>query len=87
MKNAKKLLLYLPYAVFALLGTKLGQAVRMAPGKGFSEKAMHILEGFQAAFASWLPSFAAVDLLVGLLCAGILWLVLYEKKGSITFLV
>ena len=26
MKNAKKLLLYLPYVVFALLGTKLGQA-------------------------------------------------------------
>lgn len=82
MKNAKKVLLYLPYAVFALLGTKLGQAVRLAPGKGFSEKAMHILEGFQAAFASWLPSFAAVDLLVGLLCAGILWLVLYEKKRN-----
>ena len=61
MKNAKKLLLYLPYVVFALLGTKLGQAVRLAPGKGFSEKAMHILEGFKAAFASWLPSFAAVD--------------------------
>ena len=82
MKNAKKLLLYLPYVVFALLGTKLGQAVRLAPGRGFSEKAMHILEGFQAAFASWVPSFAPTDLLVGLLCAGILWLVLYEKKRN-----
>ena len=82
MKNAKKLLLYLPYAVFALLGTKLGQAVRLAPGKGFSEKAMHILEGFQAAFTSWLPSFAPTDLLVGLLCVGILWLVLFEKKRN-----
>lgn len=82
MKNAKKVLLYLPYVVFALLGTKLGQAVRLAPGHGFSEKAMHILEGFQAAFESWLPSSAPTDLLVGLLCAGILWLVLYEKKRN-----
>ena len=43
-KTKRLLLLNLPYALFALLGTKLGQAWRLAPGFGFSEKLMHLME-------------------------------------------
>ena len=75
----KKLLLCVPYLIVALLGTKLGQAARLAPGVGFSQKATHIIEGLQQAFQDLLPSFHAVDLLVGAACAGIVFLVVYVK--------
>ena len=44
-KTKRLLLLNLPYVLFALLGTKLGQAWRLAPGSGFSEKFLHLMEG------------------------------------------
>lgn len=79
LSKLKKFLLYAPYLIVALLGTKLGQAARLAPGVGFSQKATHIIEGLQEAFQSLLPSFHAVDLLVGAACAGIVVLVVYVK--------
>ena len=79
-KKAKRLLLLnLPYALFALLGTKLGQAWRLAPGSGFSEKFLHLMEGMAAAFQSAMPSFHPFDLLIGALFAGIVWLAVYIK--------
>ena len=69
----------LPYLLFALLGTKCGQAARLAPGMDFSQKALHILDGFRLAFESLLPSFHPADLLVGLLIAAALRLAVYVK--------
>ena len=78
--NLKKLILpNLPYVFFALLGTKVGQAARLAPGTDFSVKALHIAEGFQAAFRSMLPSFHPPDILVGILIAAALRLAVYIK--------
>ena len=78
--NLKKIILpNLPYVFFALLGTKVGQAARLAPGTDFSAKALHIAEGFQAAFSSMLPSFHPSDLLVGILLAAALRLAVYIK--------
>ena len=78
--NLKKLILpNLPYVFFALLGTKVGQAARLAPGTDFSAKALHIAEGFQAAFNSMLPSFHPPDLLVGILLSAALRLAVYIK--------
>lgn len=78
--NIKKIILpNLPYLLFALLGTKCGQAARLAPGLDFSQKALHILDGFQLAFESLLPSFHPADLLVGLLIAAALRLAVYVK--------
>ena len=79
LSKLKRVLLYVPYLIVALLGTKLGQAARLAPGVGFSQKATHIIEGLQEAFQDLLPSFQPVDLLVGAVCAGIVWLVVYVK--------
>jgi len=78
--NIKKIILpNLPYLMFALLGTKCGQAARLAPGLDFSQKALHILDGFRLAFESLLPSFHPADLLVGLLIAAALRLAVYVK--------
>jgi len=68
--NVKKLLLpNIPYVFIALFATKLGQAARLAPGADFSQKALHIMEGFAAAFQSALPSFHPIDLCVGIAAA------------------
>ena len=78
--NMKKLLLpNLPYLFIALFATKLGQAWRLAQGADFSEKVLHLMDGFSAAFQSALPSFHPVDLLVGLCCGAALRLAVYLK--------
>ena len=78
--NAKKIILpNLPYVFIALYGTKIGQAVRLAPGNDFSAKALNIMEGFSAAFQSTLPSFHPVDLLVGICIAAAMRLAVYVK--------
>ncbi len=49
--NLKKIILpNLPYAFIALFATKVGQGWRLAPGAEFSQKFLHILEGFREAF-------------------------------------
>ena len=81
--NAKKIILpNLPYAFIALYGTKIGQAVRLAPGNDFSAKALNIMEGFSAAFQSTLPSIHPVDLLVGSCIAAAMRLAVYVKSKN-----
>ena len=78
--NIKKIIIpNLPYLLFVLLGTKCGQAARLAPGLDFSQKALHILDGFRLAFESLLPSFHPADLVVGILIATALRLAVYVK--------
>ena len=78
--NLKKLLIpNIPYVVIALLATKLGQTARLAPGADFSQKALHIMDGFKAAFSSIMPSFHPIDLCVGVAAAVIIRLVVYFK--------
>ena len=78
--NIKKAILpNLPYAFIALYATKLGQAARLAPGADFSQKSLHIMEGFAAAFQSALPSFHPIDLCVGVTAALLIRLAVYVK--------
>ena len=78
--NIKKFLLpNIPYVFIALFATKLGQAWRLAPGTDFSGKALHIMEGFTAAFQSALPSFHPIDLCVGVAAALLIRLIVYVK--------
>ena len=81
-KTKRLLLLNLPYVLFALLGTKLGQAWRLTPGSGFSEKFLHLMEGIASAFRSAMPSFRPFDMLFGVLDAGIIWLAVYIKRKN-----
>ena len=78
--NIKKFLLpNIPYVFIALFATKLGQAWRLAPGMDFSGKALHIMEGFAAAFRSALPSFHPIDLCAGVAAALLIRLIVYVK--------
>ena len=78
--NIKKFLLpNIPYVFIALFATKLGQAWRLAPGTDFSGKALHLMEGFAAAFQSALPSFHPIDLCVGVAAALLIRLIVYVK--------
>ena len=78
--NIKKFLLpNIPYVFIALFATKLGQAWRLAPGMDFSEKALHIMEGFATAFSSLVPSFHPIDLCVGVAAALLIRLIVYVK--------
>ena len=63
----------------ALFATKIGQAVRLAPGSDFSGKALHIMEGLVLAFESSMPSFHPIDLCVGILIALSIRLAVYIK--------
>lgn len=78
--NIKKtVLLNFPYVFIALLATKIGQGWRLTPGSDFASKMLHLLEGFQAAFRTALPSFHPTDLVIGVLLALILRLAVYIK--------
>ena len=78
--NIKKFLLpNIPYVFIALFATKLGQAWRLAPGMDFSGKALHLMEGFAAAFQSALPGFHPIDLCVGVAAALLIRLAVYVK--------
>ena len=78
--HIKKLALpNIPYVLIALFATKLGQAWRLAPGTDFSGKALHLMEGFTAAFQSALPSFHPIDLCVGVAAALLIRLIVYVK--------
>lgn len=78
--NFKKLIIpNIPYVLIAYLGTKLGEAARLASGTDFAGKLMHIAEGFNSAFSSVLPSFHPIDLCIGIACAGAIRLAVYIK--------
>ena len=78
--NWKKLILpNIPYVFIALLGTKLGEAIRLAPGSDLSGKIMHFVEGAVAAFETIVPSFHPVDLCVGIAIALVIRLAVYVK--------
>lgn len=81
--NIKKLImLNIPYVGMALLFTKLGQAYRLSFGADFSQKLLHIMEGFNEAFSSMLPSFHPLDLCIGIVAAGAIRLAVYLKSKN-----
>ena len=81
--NWKKLLLpNIPYFLIGLYATKLGQAWRLSAGTNTSEKLLHIMDGFSAAFQSPFPSFHPRDLLIGLLCGVVLRVAVYVKSKN-----
>ena len=79
-QKAKRFLLaYFPYVLFSLMGTKLGQSWRYAPGVRLSEKLIHLVEGMATAFQSAMPSFVPFDFFVGIIFAAIIWIAVYIR--------
>ena len=79
MRLKKWILPNLPYVGIALFVTKLGQAIRIAPGADFSGKVLHMMDGMHAAFSTAVPSFHPLDLCVGVLGAAAIRLTVYVK--------
>ncbi len=78
--NYKKLIIpNIPYVFFVYLFDKVGQAVRLAPGADISEKILNITQGFSEAFSNALPSVHPLDLLIGIVGAGVIRLIVYVK--------
>lgn len=81
--NVKKLVLTnIPYVSIGLMATKLGLAWRLAEGTNASEKLLHIMDGFAAAFQTPLPSFHQSDLLVGVVAGLGIRLVVYIRSKN-----
>ena len=81
--NIKKIVVpNIPYVVIALFATKLGQAWRLAEGADASQKLLHLLDGFAAAFQTVMPSFHPLDLCVGVLAAAGIRLAVYLKAKN-----
>ena len=78
--NWKKLILpNIPYVFIALFATKLGQTWRLAEGADLSERILHLLDGFSAAFQTAAPSFHPFDLCFGIAAAAGIRLAVYIK--------
>lgn len=82
-KLRKRLILNIPYIVFGLICTNLGEAWRMAEGINASEKLLSLFSTLGIAFASPLPSFHTPDLMMGLIC-GVCFKLAVHLKGKNT---
>ncbi len=81
--NFKKLIIpNIPYFAIGLFATKVGQAIRLAPGTGFDGKLMNIMEGFTYAFADFLPSFNLFDIFIGATIVAAIRLAVYVKSKN-----
>ncbi len=81
--NLKKIIVpNIPYVVIGIMATKIGQAVRLAPGSGFEGKALHIMEGLTLAFEDIIPSFHIFDIIVGATIAAGIRLAVYVKSKN-----
>ena len=80
MKAKKVLIQIIPYLLLGLYATKLGEAWRLAEAADASQKFLHLMQGFSAAFQSPLPSFHPFDLLVGFSLAAAFRLYTYAKS-------
>ena len=78
-KQKKALLLHLPYVLFFLLGTKLGQGYRFSPGADFQTKSRYLVYGLRSAFQTIQPGVYPLDLILGVAVAGGIWLAVYLK--------
>ena len=81
-KLKKVILKALPYAIFAYAGNLIGYAYRTAEGNGFQEKILPFMSNLGTAFAKVFPSLHPLDILFGLVLAGVMRLVLYIKSKN-----
>lgn len=78
-KFKKLLFLYLPYLIFGLITTNIGEAWRLAEGVNQSKKILSFFETLGIAFLNPLPSLYPFDLFVGIICGVALWMAVYIK--------
>ena len=70
----------IPYVFTALLGTNLGEAIRMSTGSDASERILSFMEILPEAFRNLLPSLHPFDFLIGAAVAGVFALIIQIKR-------
>ena len=78
-KGKKTLIKLLPYIILGLVCTNLGEAWRLAEGADANKKLLSFFSMIGTAFTNPLPSFYPLDLLVGAICGGGLYLAVYLR--------
>ena len=82
-RDIKRLLiLNLPYLILGLVATNFGEAWRLAEGADSSAKILGFFNTLPGALQNPLPSFYPLDLLVGIICGGVLRLAVYMKSKN-----
>ena len=82
-KKLKKIIIkVLPYVLMGLVCTNLGEAWRLAEGADASKKLLSFFSTLGTAFSNPLPSFHPVDLLVGAVFGGALYLAVYIRHKN-----
>ena len=70
----------LPFVFAGLIGTNIGEAIRMTTGRDASEKTLSFIQVLPEAFRNCLPSFYPFDMLIGAAVAVVLALVIQVKR-------
>ena len=70
----------LPYVFTGLLGTNLGEAIRLSTGSDASEKILSFMQVFPEAFRNFMPSFHPFDLMIGAAVAAVFALIIQVKR-------
>ena len=78
----KTMILSLPYVIFGLICTNIGEAWRLAEGADYSAKVLSFFSTIGIAFGNPLPSFYPVDLLTGLIGGAGLRLAVFIKSQN-----
>ena len=78
----KTMFLSLPYVIFGLICTNIGEAWRLAEGADYSAKVLSFFSTIGIAFGNPLPSFYPVDLLTGLIGGAGLRLAVFIKSQN-----
>ena len=82
-KRLKKILiLSLPYVIFGLICTNIGEAWRLAEGADYSKKVMSFFSTISTAFGNPLQSCHPTDLLVGIIAGAALRLAVFLKSQN-----
>ena len=75
----RQLVLHVPYIVFGLFCTNLGEGWRMAEGADNPERILSFMTTLPAALSVPLPSFQPFDLMIGIICGILLRIAVYLR--------
>ncbi len=70
----------LPYVFTGLIGTNLGEAIRLSTGSDASEKILSFMQAFPVAFRNFMPSFYPFDMMIGAAVAAVFVLIIQIKR-------
>lgn len=82
MKLKKALIRALPYILFGLVCTNLGEAWRLSETAAAPSRLLGFMASISLAFSNPMPSFHPIDLAAGILCGCVLRLAVYLKSKN-----